>query len=64
MKHRNITVLNIVGAILLGSVATAEAQEDYPAKTITIIVPEVPGSAPICCRASSARALAKRSASP
>jgi tripartite-type tricarboxylate transporter receptor subunit TctC len=45
MKHRNITVLSIVGAILLGSAATAEAQEDYPAKTITIIVPEVPGSA-------------------
>ena len=45
MKHRNITVLGIVGAILLGSVLTAEAQGNYPAKTITIIVPEVPGSA-------------------
>ena len=45
MKHRNITVLGIVGAILLGSGLTAEAQGNYPAKTITIIVPEVPGSA-------------------
>jgi tripartite-type tricarboxylate transporter receptor subunit TctC len=45
MKHRIITVLGIVGAILVGSVLTAEAQGNYPAKTITIIVPEVPGSA-------------------
>jgi tripartite-type tricarboxylate transporter receptor subunit TctC len=45
MKHRNITVLGIVGAILMGSVLTAAAQENYPAKAITIIVPEVPGSA-------------------
>lgn len=45
MKHRNATVLAIVGAILMGSVLTAEAQENYPAKAITIIVPEVPGSA-------------------
>jgi tripartite-type tricarboxylate transporter receptor subunit TctC len=45
MKHRIITVLGIVGAILMGSVLTAEAQGNYPAKTITIIVPEVPGSA-------------------
>ena len=45
MRHRIITVLGIVGAILMGSVLTAEAQGNYPAKTITIIVPEVPGSA-------------------
>jgi hypothetical protein len=35
MKHRNITVLGIVGAILIGSVLTAEAQGNYPVKTIT-----------------------------
>ena len=45
MKHRNISVLGFVVAILLGSGLTAEAQENYPAKAITIIVPEVPGSA-------------------
>src|SRR3984957_18228827 len=45
MKNRNIVVLGLVGAILIGSMLTAEAQENYPAKTITIIVPEVPGSA-------------------
>ena len=45
MQHRIITVLGMVGAILMGSVLTAEAQGNYPAKTITIIVPEVPGSA-------------------
>src|SRR6202041_46309 len=45
MKNRNIVVLGLVGAILIGSMLTAEAQENYPAKAITIIVPEVPGSA-------------------
>jgi tripartite-type tricarboxylate transporter receptor subunit TctC len=44
MKRRNIIVLGIVGAILMGSMLTA-AEEHYPAKAITIIVPEVPGSA-------------------
>jgi tripartite-type tricarboxylate transporter receptor subunit TctC len=50
MKPRIITVLRIAGSILVGSilagfVPTAEAQDIYPARMITIIVPEVPGSA-------------------
>jgi tripartite-type tricarboxylate transporter receptor subunit TctC len=45
MKHRIITVLGIAGVMLAGSLLAAEAQRNYPAKTITIIVPEVPGSA-------------------
>jgi tripartite-type tricarboxylate transporter receptor subunit TctC len=45
MKPRIIRVLGIVGSILTGFVSTAQAQEIYPARPITIIVPEVPGSA-------------------
>ena len=65
MKNRNIVVLGLVGAILVGSMLTAEATEDYPAKTITIIVPEVPRlGEPICCRGSSAKSISERSARP
>jgi tripartite-type tricarboxylate transporter receptor subunit TctC len=45
MKHRSMTMLGVAGAILVGSTLMAAAQENYPAKAITIIVPEVPGSA-------------------
>jgi tripartite-type tricarboxylate transporter receptor subunit TctC len=49
MKRCNMTFAGIAGVILLGSMLTAEAEEKagetYPAKAITIIVPEVPGSA-------------------
>jgi tripartite-type tricarboxylate transporter receptor subunit TctC len=45
MKHRSMTMLRLVGAILIGSTLMAAAQDNYPAKAITIIVPEVPGSA-------------------
>src|ERR1700760_2503672 len=45
MKPRSMTMLGLVGAILIGSLPAPAAQDNYPAKTITIIVPEVPGSA-------------------
>jgi tripartite-type tricarboxylate transporter receptor subunit TctC len=43
-KHRILTTLCIVGAILWPAMK-AGARVNYPAKPITIIVPEVPGSA-------------------
>ena len=64
MKHRNTIVLGIVVAVLIGSVPTAKAQGEYPAKTITIIVPEVPGSAADLLRGSLAGAWENRSARP
>jgi tripartite-type tricarboxylate transporter receptor subunit TctC len=45
MRHCILAALCMVGTILVGSVPRAEAQVDYPAKPITIIVPEVSGSA-------------------
>jgi tripartite-type tricarboxylate transporter receptor subunit TctC len=45
MKHPFLTAMTVAAATLMGSVLAAAAQESYPAKPITLIVPEVPGSA-------------------
>jgi tripartite-type tricarboxylate transporter receptor subunit TctC len=45
MKHPFLTAMTVAAATLMGSVLAASAQESYPAKPITLIVPEVPGSA-------------------
>jgi len=44
MKHPFMTALTI-SATLLGSTLVATAQNAYPTKSLTVIVPEVPGSA-------------------
>jgi tripartite-type tricarboxylate transporter receptor subunit TctC len=45
MKHPFLTAMTVAAATLMGSVLAASAQQSYPAKPITLIVPEVPGSA-------------------
>ena len=45
MKHPFLTAMTVAAAALMGSALAAAAQESYPAKPITLIVPEVPGSA-------------------
>jgi tripartite-type tricarboxylate transporter receptor subunit TctC len=45
MRHPFLTAMTVAAAALMGSVLAAAAQESYPAKPITLIVPEVPGSA-------------------
>ena len=45
MRHPFMTAMTVAAAALMGSVLAASAQQSYPAKPITLIVPEVPGSA-------------------
>jgi tripartite-type tricarboxylate transporter receptor subunit TctC len=45
MKHPFLTAMTVAATALMGSVLAASAQGSYPAKPITLIVPEVPGSA-------------------
>src|SRR6202161_1396040 len=45
MKHPFLTAMTVAAAALMGSGLAAFAQANYPAKPITLIVPEVPGSA-------------------
>ncbi len=45
MKYPFLTAMTVAAATLMGSVLAASAQQSYPAKPITLIVPEVPGSA-------------------
>jgi tripartite-type tricarboxylate transporter receptor subunit TctC len=45
MKHPFLTAMTVAATALMGSVLAASAQQSYPAKPITLIVPEVVGSA-------------------
>jgi tripartite-type tricarboxylate transporter receptor subunit TctC len=45
MKHPFITAMTLAAATLVGSAVVACAQENYPARPIKVIVPEVVGSA-------------------
>ena len=45
MSYRFRSAMTVAAAALMGSVLTAGAQENYPTKTIRLIVPEVVGSA-------------------
>ena len=45
MKHPFMAAMTLAAATLVGSALAAGAQDNYPTKPITVIVPEVVGSA-------------------